>query len=84
LENDFMSKHPSKQNRIVSDDPSDMTGRPGHPQKEEKQKPGEGSTRKVGSSNSRESFDDDYESKAEDEISREEAATERDGRTGKS
>jgi len=46
---------------------------------------GEGSYKNVETSvNSPESFGDDYESQAEDELTEEEPKTEKDGRTGKS
>ena len=78
-----MSVTTHEEKKGMQPDPSQSGNEPGSTT--DSKNGGEGSFRNVETSvNSRESFGDDYESQQEDEISREEAKTEKEGRTGKS
>ncbi|HEY0355533.1 MAG TPA: hypothetical protein VGC29_04965 [Flavisolibacter sp.] len=79
-----MKKDQLKENRNTAPDPSG--GKPGSnvPGKNPKEEAAEGSIRKVQSEDSKDAYGDDYESGREEEISNEEARTEKEGRTGKS
>ena len=79
-----MSVDNQKEKKGIQPDPSQTAKEPGTTQSDS-QNEGEGSFRNVETSvNSRENFGDDYESQQADEMSREEAKTENEGRKGKS
>jgi len=78
-----MSVNIFEEKKGTTPDPSQSNNNQGAGQSEQESQEGSFSNVETGV-NSKEYFDDDFESQEEDEITREEPRTEKDGRTGKS